>query len=95
MLDSWSLHSPQYTTTHSLTTLLSLSPLDLNLLSPFAILKKHTDEMSQSQHGCFPHDSLVRHGRFREITFPDKSHQLLETGKFQLEIISGVGGGKP
>lgn len=43
--------------------------------------------------GAFPHDSLVCHGRFREITLPDKCHQLLETGKCELEIISEVGGG--
>lgn len=50
--------------------------------------------MSQSSSGI-PHDSLDSHGRFREMTLPDKLSQLLEAAKRTLKIISGVGGGQP
>ena len=97
MLDSWSLHSPQYVTSHSLTRPRSRRPLVLNLLSPSYCRQrekqKHTDENVRvtarvSSHPI-PRDSLLRHGRFREITFPNQLCPLLERGKFALKIIEG------
>ncbi|KAH6615101.1 hypothetical protein C7974DRAFT_379975 [Boeremia exigua] len=57
--------------------------------------KAHRQSCHSHRTGAAPHDSLARHGRFREITFPDKLTQLLKVVKFKLEIISGVGGARP
>ena len=95
--DSWPPHSPQYATAHSLMILSPLlcSPLMRNLLSPFVILKKHSRRNVTVTAWPLPHDSLVCHGRFREITLPDTLCELPVSGKFTLLIISGVGGGQP
>lgn len=73
------------------------------LLAPYAKLafslrnpeKAHSQECHSHSTAAVPHDSLVRHGRFREITLPDTLCKLPERGNSTLLIISGVGEGNP
>ena len=70
----------------------SASKLALSLVM---LEKAHRRECHSHGAGVIPRDSLVRHGRFREISCPNELSPLLETGKFEWKIIEGSREGNP